>query len=157
MLRRPPRSTLFPYPPLFRSLAAGLADALRAAGRSVFGPNRAAARIESSKAFAKDVMQAARIPTAARRRGWGRTRSEEHTSELQSPLHLVCRLLLEKKNSLFVVVVHDDFAGVAFDDDGAAVVHEELGSWLFDQDPAVVARLLIVGLEARGQACGVLV
>ena len=48
-------------------LAAGLADALRAAGRSVFGPNRAAARIESSKAFAKDVMQAARIPTAASR------------------------------------------------------------------------------------------
>ena len=48
-------------------LAAGLADALRAAGRPVFGPNRAAARIESSKAFAKDVMQAARIPTAASR------------------------------------------------------------------------------------------
>src|SRR5213076_2790418 len=48
-------------------LAAGLADALRAAGRPVFGPSQAAARIESSKAFAKDVMQAARIPTAASR------------------------------------------------------------------------------------------
>jgi len=48
-------------------LAAGLADALRAAGRPVFGPSQAAARIESSKAFAKDVMQQARIPTAASR------------------------------------------------------------------------------------------
>jgi phosphoribosylamine--glycine ligase len=48
-------------------LAAGLADRLRAAGQPVFGPSQAAARIESSKAFAKDVMQAARIPTAASR------------------------------------------------------------------------------------------
>ncbi|HZI21484.1 MAG TPA: phosphoribosylamine--glycine ligase, partial [Gemmatimonadales bacterium] len=48
-------------------LAAGLADALRAAGRPVFGPNRAAARIESSKAFAKDVMRRAAVPTAASR------------------------------------------------------------------------------------------
>src|SRR5207237_1503098 len=48
-------------------LAAGLADALRAAGRPVFGPNRAAARIASPKPFAKDVMQAAPIPTAAGR------------------------------------------------------------------------------------------
>src|SRR5207302_8045426 len=48
-------------------LAAGLADALRSAGHPVFGPSQAAARIESSKAFAKDVMQAARIPTAASR------------------------------------------------------------------------------------------
>jgi phosphoribosylamine--glycine ligase len=48
-------------------LAAGLADALRAAGRPVFGPSRAAARIESSKAFAKDVMQRAGVPTAASR------------------------------------------------------------------------------------------
>src|SRR5439155_24876025 len=48
-------------------LAGGLADALRAAGRPVFGPSQAAARIESSKAFAKDVMQQARIPTAVSR------------------------------------------------------------------------------------------
>jgi len=48
-------------------LAAGLADRLRAAGHAVFGPSQAAARIESSKAFAKDVMQQARIPTAASR------------------------------------------------------------------------------------------
>src|SRR5881628_2363349 len=48
-------------------LAAGLADRLRAAGRAVFGPSRDAARIESSKAFAKDVMQRAGVPTAASR------------------------------------------------------------------------------------------
>ena len=48
-------------------LAAGLADALRSRGHAVFGPSQAAARIESSKAFAKDVMQHARIPTAASR------------------------------------------------------------------------------------------
>jgi phosphoribosylamine--glycine ligase len=48
-------------------LAAGLADRLRAAGRAVFGPNAAAARIESSKAFAKELMQRAHIPTAASR------------------------------------------------------------------------------------------
>ena len=46
-------------------LARGLADRLRAAGRAVFGPSAAAARIESSKAFAKEVMDAASVPTAA--------------------------------------------------------------------------------------------
>ena len=48
-------------------LAAGLADALRAAGHPVFGPGAAAARIESSKAFAKELMRGAKIPTAASR------------------------------------------------------------------------------------------
>ncbi|HET7471105.1 MAG TPA: phosphoribosylamine--glycine ligase, partial [Gemmatimonadales bacterium] len=48
-------------------LARGLADRLRAEGRAVFGPSAAAAQIEASKAFAKDVMAAARIPTAASR------------------------------------------------------------------------------------------
>src|SRR5438552_13752131 len=71
MLRRPPRSTLFPYTTLFRSRfgATGLARVARRRGRSRGGP-------------------------AAR---GGAVRSEEHTSELQSPDHLVCRLLLEKK------------------------------------------------------------
>src|SRR5258708_30338641 len=70
MIRRPPRSTLFPYTTLFRSQA--LADELR--------PERPAAANE-----AKRLAQALD------------GRSEEHTSELQSPDHLVCRLLLEKK------------------------------------------------------------
>src|SRR5438876_4268506 len=76
MLRRPPRSTLFPYTTLFRSSAAdsvSCGDTLRTAGAATArGPDRA-------------------VPRAVARR------SEEHTSELQSPVHLVCRLLLEKK------------------------------------------------------------
>src|SRR5438309_8502576 len=70
MIRRPPRSTLFPYTTLFRSRA-------RDPGR---GRRRAAAPLS---------------PKPARRSC--RARSEEHTSELQSQFHLVCRLLLEKK------------------------------------------------------------
>src|SRR5438876_6455082 len=68
MIRRPPRSTLFPYTTLFRSVHADLADD-----------------------FQDQILP---------RHPWPRPpveRSEEHTSELQSPVHLVCRLLLEKK------------------------------------------------------------
>src|SRR5258708_22978856 len=75
MIRRPPRSTLFPYTTLFRSSETG-----RAAGTA--GTSRC-----------RPVSPAAARP-------WipvGTVRSEEHTSELQSPDHLVCRLLLEKK------------------------------------------------------------
>src|SRR5256885_12033578 len=72
MIRRPPRSTLFPYTTLFRSAsrrsAARAPPPARCGGRGASCPDRAAAR-----------------------------RSEEHTSELQSPCNLVCRLLLEKK------------------------------------------------------------
>src|SRR5258708_17528534 len=72
MIRRPPRSTLFPYTTLFRSQERGT--------RNSFGKSR-------------------QIPAQAGRRRelYPRLRSEEHTSELQSPDHLVCRLLLEKK------------------------------------------------------------
>src|SRR5258707_9732562 len=83
MIRRPPRSTLFPYTTLFRS-----ADGFASSGT----PCRAAAGI-------CDVADA-RDRTADRACGGepvGRTRSEEHTSELQSRQYLVCRLLLEKK------------------------------------------------------------
>src|SRR5690348_17488204 len=82
MIRPPPRSTLFPYTTLFRSHAA---RALRRADRDPHvgrGPARARARGH-------------RLRRHARRHR--RPRSEEHTSELQSPVHLVCRLLLEKK------------------------------------------------------------
>src|SRR6202000_3538700 len=68
MIRRPPRSTLFPYTTLFRSKSMECEEL-----RPVFGR-----------------MAAVRSRT---------TRSEEHTSELQSPVHLVCRLLLEKKTN----------------------------------------------------------
>src|SRR5690625_6936230 len=73
MIRRPPRSTLFPYTTLFRSLAF-----------------RVMIKSEFSKHFIRGIMED-NIENQ-------RVRSEEHTSELQSRGHLVCRLLLEKKN-----------------------------------------------------------
>src|SRR2546429_2849668 len=77
MIRRPPRSTLFPYTTLFRSLG----------------------RMSAPCSVAPAVLETLEFPAALER---GREfeclqRSEEHTSELQSRLHLVCRLLLEKK------------------------------------------------------------
>src|SRR2546422_5557216 len=85
MIRRPPRSTLFPYTTLFRSLTTG--SRLRANSlinlRTLASRLSAAAHVES-------------IPLRIREHS-ARKRSEEHTSELQSRLHLVCRLLLEKK------------------------------------------------------------
>src|SRR2546427_6982793 len=81
MIRRPPRSTLFPYTTLFRSH-------MRGAGGSV---KQLAA---GQRGMWCDELDARGIPAAPRRRG---ARSEEHTSELQSQSNLVCRLLLEKK------------------------------------------------------------
>src|SRR5438876_7073352 len=83
MIRRPPRSTLFPYTTLFRS---------RRTSRS-----RTEARANTSPPVAVATGTWARRQTPAGS-SWRRPRrSEEHTSELQSPVHLVCRLLLEKK------------------------------------------------------------
>src|SRR2546422_6372933 len=80
MIRRPPRSTLFPYTTLFRSVTASFYEAgRRQIARSSRGANRPIAEVSNQW----PLRQAAR--------------SEEHTSELQSRLHLVCRLLLEKK------------------------------------------------------------
>src|SRR2546422_7880262 len=86
MIRRPPRSTLFPYTTLFRSLAELVTRALLRLGvRAAPYHARLTGRVRRRvlAAFLAD-----RIPLV---------RSEEHTSELQSRLHLVCRLLLEKK------------------------------------------------------------
>src|SRR5947208_6647564 len=78
MIRRPPRSTLFPYTTLFRSL--------HRVGRHVLpGDGR--------RPGAAELLVQGRRPGV-------RARSEEHTSELQSPDHLVCRLLLEKKKKM---------------------------------------------------------
>src|SRR2546422_8295405 len=96
MIRRPPRSTLFPYTTLFRS-GADLPPDVPLAGGQARRRRHAAARNGRRERTAGDD------PTViARRRdrgaaGAARHRSEEHTSELQSRLHLVCRLLLEKK------------------------------------------------------------
>src|SRR3712207_8542379 len=83
MIRRPPRSTLFPYTTLFRSEVGR--GARRAPGRDARRQDPRAGPAPSSK-NGKD-------PTAIEQTG----RSEEHTSELQSRQYLVCRLLLEKK------------------------------------------------------------
>src|SRR2546426_1811738 len=84
MIRRPPRSTLFPYTTLFRSLIE-----LRARFDQLV-----AAQHEVPKALAQGSAEQARVLQDVRER---LGRSEEHTSELQSPCNLVCRLLLEKK------------------------------------------------------------
>src|SRR2546429_6419181 len=95
MIRRPPRSTLFPYTTLFRSRvgtaarpAAARTNLLRGAPSSENSANHQAARGVGRK-----------IHRCGRGRSTGGKRSEEHTSELQSRLHLVCRLLLEKKKT----------------------------------------------------------
>src|SRR2546429_2233241 len=80
MIRRPPRSTLFPYTTLFRSAVSG---------SSVFGINYT--RDDAGRITQKSETVNGITSTTAY------SRSEEHTSELQSRLHLVCRLLLEKK------------------------------------------------------------
>src|SRR5258708_16623685 len=84
MIRRPPRSTLFPYTTLFRSIAVNETHAL--------APYRQAALWRRDAKGAGVVVAVSGAPDTATT-----TRSEEHTSELQSPDHLVCRLLLEKK------------------------------------------------------------
>src|SRR5256885_9733420 len=101
MIRRPPRSTLFPYTTLFRSGHARSAMSNRLSDSNVY--------------YFPSTTPAVPVPTAVEpvrfmrrlRNAWWRlrlalseirTRSEEHTSELQSPCNLVCRLLLEKKH-----------------------------------------------------------
>src|SRR2546426_6888361 len=84
MIRRPPRSTLFPYTTLFRSLGGR-------AGRGVAAPARGGWADARRPGGVPQRPRCARDQSAAR--------SEEHTSELQSPCNLVCRLLLEKKKN----------------------------------------------------------
>src|SRR5256885_11106238 len=87
MIRRPPRSTLFPYTTLFRSVT----------------PSRCERQVAKARASSEETLVTGRRSSPAF--GWlpsqmpGGGRSEEHTSELQSPCNLVCRLLLEKKQS----------------------------------------------------------
>src|SRR3712207_7961473 len=98
MIRRPPRSTLFPYTTLFRSLLA---------------QDQVCLVFDQPLALADDLALGALQPVETR------LRSEEHTSELQSRQYLVCRLLLEKKNShslpvsslhFFTLVLYSSFS-----------------------------------------------
>src|SRR4051794_41330161 len=95
MIRRPPRSPLFPYTTLFRSSAGPLSLSPRGA---------LPGGLALALALTWNASASRSSPTIPRRDGRAWTspprRSEEHTSELQSPVHLVCRLLLEKKKLL---------------------------------------------------------
>src|SRR5260370_32321523 len=87
MIRRPPRSTLFPYTTLFRS-----ADGRRVTNEAA---TKASASLHRHRATARPIMSRMGLAVALC------LRSEEHTSELQSHLNLVCRLLLEKKKKKY--------------------------------------------------------
>src|SRR5690348_17365883 len=87
MIRRPTPSSLFPYTTLFRSRSTVISLRILVAV-NMLGPRRAHPRFERLGAE-RGVLPRLEL---------GAQRSEEHTSELQSPVHLVCRLLLEKKN-----------------------------------------------------------
>src|SRR5258705_1694413 len=100
MIRRPPRSTLFPYTTLFRSVLAGLLS---------FVPVFAQFPITRDFPWANLLLFAIGLVLLAM------GRSEEHTSELQSLRHLVCRLLLEKKNKEAIPPLHPEDSGIHAD------------------------------------------
>src|SRR3989449_2581072 len=100
MIRRPPRSTLFPYTTLFRSLALGAQLAGALARPAAFDQQCFACRLRGGHRLGRlgQLLEALpEILAVVHDRLHLAVRSEEHTSELQSRLHLVCRLLLEKK------------------------------------------------------------
>src|SRR2546422_2150823 len=102
MIRRPPRSTLFPYTTLFRS------SSIWASGRSI---------------LLMTTMALCPRPRALRSTKVDQERSEEHTSELQSRLHLVCRLLLEKKKPfLFACLQRNRHHAAAAQSEGAVLI-----------------------------------
>src|SRR2546426_2457184 len=97
MIRRPPRSTLFPYTTLFRSW--------------VLPVRKRRSRRRDGRKVSRAVTDSARVV----RSGTRPSRSEEHTSELQSPCNLVCRLLLEKKKKKKKNGIRDEQCGIGRD------------------------------------------
>src|SRR5436189_3565948 len=97
MVRRPPRATLFPYTTLFRSLGDGRL--------ALLGHSMASDIVVRWALDRPDVAATVALSLFGPKVGAGRPRSEEHTSELQSPMYLVCRLLLEKKKTRERVVL----------------------------------------------------
>src|SRR5256885_9544930 len=97
MIRRPPRSTLFPYTTLFRSLMAGLKADPRKHLKTVFHERYDEVVLLRDIEF-HSLCEHHLLPFTGRAHVAYLPRSEEHTSELQSPCNLVCRLLLEKQH-----------------------------------------------------------
>src|SRR5256885_4918555 len=101
MIRRPPRSTLFPYTTLFRSvhILTGTAQLMETPTRLAARTDATGLQIEARELFLGGGTQAGteNLPPNSQ----AKCRSEEHTSELQSPCNLVCRLLLEKKKKTY--------------------------------------------------------
>src|SRR5256885_9922365 len=98
MIRRPPRSTLFPYTPLFRSHEAAITE------RATPSQTRT---IDAARTATYSSVACTAWPPGAQT-----VRSEEHTSELQSHCNLVCRLLLEKKKAFQQMTGNFAFAGI---------------------------------------------
>src|SRR5687768_18217307 len=96
MLRRPPRSTLFPYTTLFRSPRGAAVRVEPFVGTLSSNRRRELMSSEENKAVVRRFLED--FSAGRMEKVMAAFRSEEHTSELQSRLHLVCRLLLEKKN-----------------------------------------------------------
>src|SRR4051794_41334666 len=94
MIRRPPRSTLFPYTTLFRS---GVIERHRARERVDCALARGVRREQRSEEHTSELQSPVHLVCRLLLEKKKEQRSEEHTSELQSPVHLACRLLLEKK------------------------------------------------------------
>src|SRR3712207_8113083 len=102
MIRRPPRSTLFPYTTLFRSRKAALVECLAALAAQTRPPDRILvvdnAGTDGTAEMVRSEYPSVELVVLDRNVG-ASGRSEEHTSELQSRQYLVCRLLLEKKKN----------------------------------------------------------
>src|SRR2546426_6605592 len=90
MIRRPPRSTLFPYTTLFRSPTSTMSQGASPCRAQPYWTSHTKSKNRCARLFVGPAMALSGLSTA---------RSEEHTSELQSPCNLVCRLLLEKKKN----------------------------------------------------------
>src|SRR5256885_2804182 len=102
MIRRPPRSTLFPYTTLFRSRVSANAITHGLSSARLLVPGECSADWDTHRRNILDAL----APVDAVDMVLAEQRSEEHTSELQSPCNLVCRLLLEKKKSRFTCILY---------------------------------------------------
>src|SRR3712207_8105934 len=101
MIRRPPRSTLFPYTTLFRSNLVRVEDVVREIETQIDNLKRQGRQASRYKSVSAEIRRLEALIYAinyTEARDQATARSEEHTSELQSRQYLVCRLLLEKKN-----------------------------------------------------------